>query len=146
MEEAVDNFEQKKYQLYIDERKLLIQAEQEGARTFDKAILTFASGSFGVSIAFIKDVVPHPYVNTLWLLGTSWALFSICLITILFSFLASQNACKKNIDLAYQKIMNAKEAKNQWSTITLISNYFSLIFLTLAFIVSGCFVYWNLIH
>ncbi len=139
-------FKEKKYQLFIDERKLLIQAEQEGAKTFDKAILTFTSGAFGVSIAFLKDIVPHPFPNTFWLIGYSWALFSLSLLSILFSFLASQNACKKSIELAYEKIMNDKNETNTWSTVTLISNYCSLLLLALAFIFSGCFVYWNLIY
>ena len=138
--------EEKKYQIFIDERKLLIQAEQEGAKTFDKAILAFASGAFGVSIAFLKDIVPRPYPNTLWLLGLSWMLFSLCLLTILFSFLASQIACKKSIESAYEKIMENKTVPNKWADITLVSNYASLILLGLAFVFSGVFVYWNLIH
>lgn len=35
--------DQQKYQLYLEERKLLIDAERESARAFGKAILTFAS-------------------------------------------------------------------------------------------------------
>ena len=74
---------------YWDERKALVEALREGATTFDKAILTFTSGAFAVSIAFLKDVIPKPYPNTLWLLGWSWLLFALSLVVILFSFLAS---------------------------------------------------------
>ena len=35
------------YELYLDERKQLIDAARESARTFDKAVLTFGSVAFG---------------------------------------------------------------------------------------------------
>jgi hypothetical protein len=134
------------YQLYLDERRLLIDAEREGSRTFDKAILTLASGAFGFSIAFLKDIVPHPYANTLSLLGWSWALFSLSLVTILFSFLSSQFACRFQIELTYEELIANTKRKNVWATITDVCNFASIIVLALAFILWGCFVYWNVIH
>ena len=46
--------------LHLEERAQLIDAARENARTFDKAVLTFGSAVFGFSIAFLKDVAPHP--------------------------------------------------------------------------------------
>lgn len=138
--------EEKLYQLYLDERKLLVDAVREGARTFDKAILTLASGAFGFSIAFLKDIVPCPIPNTLCLLGWSWGFFSLSLIVILFSFLASQKACSLQIELTYKKLMNDTEEFNKWNVITDICNFASIIILVLAFVFWGCFVYQNLIH
>lgn len=37
-----------KYKVYLEERKSLIDAEREGSRLFDKAILTLAAGAFGL--------------------------------------------------------------------------------------------------
>src|SRR4051812_5487292 len=80
-----------------EERKLLIDAARESARTFDKAVLTFGSAVFGFSIAFLKDVAPNPIPTTLpWLL-TAWVLFSFGLLAILLSFLFSHSACHAQI-------------------------------------------------
>jgi hypothetical protein len=137
---------QEKYELYWEERKILIDAQREAARTFDKAILTFTSGAFIVSIAFLRDIIPSPYPNTLWLLGCSWLLFALSLIVILFSFIASQNACRLQVDIAYDAIVEDKARHNIWTTITAIGNYVSLGLLAGAFVFSAWFVYWNKIY
>lgn len=63
---SMDDFE---YQVYLDERKALIDAEREGARLFDKAILTLTAGAFGLSLAFIKQIVTVIKCGTLlWLI------------------------------------------------------------------------------
>jgi hypothetical protein len=138
--------EEQRYQLYWDERKVLIDALREGARTFDKAILTFTSGAFAVSIAFVKNIVPSPFPNTLWLLGWSWLLFALSLVVILFSFVAGDNACRAQMDVAYEAIVNNRKTSNPWATATAACNYLSLALLAAAFVFSGCFVYWNLLH
>ena len=146
MSEDIKLTDYQKYQLFLDERKLLIDAEREGSRTFDKAILTLASGAFGFSIAFLKEIVPHPFSNTLWLLGVSWSFFAVSLVVILFSFLSSQLACRIQIDVAYDAIFRNQKLPNKWSSITDFCNYASIAVLALAFTFWGLFVYWNVIH
>ena len=46
----------KAHQLYLDDRKDLVDAARESARTFDKAVLTFGAAVLGFSIAFLKEV------------------------------------------------------------------------------------------
>ena len=53
------------YEVYLEERKLLVDAEREGARTFDKAILTLAAGALALSITFLEKVVPVAQATTL---------------------------------------------------------------------------------
>jgi hypothetical protein len=132
------------YQLYIDERKLLIEALRESSRTFDKAILTLTSGAFGFTIAFLKDVAPKPFQNTLCLLSLSWFFFSLSLVVILFSFLASQKACNEQIDIAYDVIVEKKQRQTPWATVTTVCNYVSIISLLCAIMFWGCFAYWNI--
>lgn len=140
------NLDQQKYQLYIEERKLLVDAERESARTYDKAILTMASGAFGFTMAFLKNIVPNPFTNTLWLLGCSWLAFSFCIIVILFSFLLSQLACRLQIELTHEELMSDQKRKNVWATVPDICNFVSLAVLVIAFSFWGCFVYWNVIY
>ncbi|MCX6173299.1 MAG: hypothetical protein NTZ27_00895 [Ignavibacteriales bacterium] len=142
--EIVDESEDKNYKLYIDERKLLIEALRESSQTFDKAILTLASGSFGFTIAFLKDIAPKPFANTLWLLAFSWFLFAVSLIVILFSFLASQKACNEGIDIAFDVIVKGEIRSTPWRTITTVCNYISIIALIAAIIFWGCFAYFNI--
>ena len=68
--------DEKTYALYLEERKQLIDAARESARSFDKAVLAFGSVVFGFSIAFVKDIAPTPVPDTLKWLGISWLLFS----------------------------------------------------------------------
>ncbi|HOV99726.1 MAG TPA: hypothetical protein PK595_09190 [Bacteroidota bacterium] len=144
MVKQISSQAEKDYQLFLDERKLLIEGIKEGARTFDKAILALASGAFGVTVAFMKDIAPHPFPNTLCLLGWSWGLFSLSLVLILFSFLSSQKACKEQIDVSYNVIVLKKEEKTIWTMVTTILNISSIIALIGAIILWGTFAYWNL--
>src|ERR1700722_19099032 len=104
------------HQQYLDYRKDLIDAARESARTFDKAVLTFGSAVFGFSIAFLKDVAPHPAGATLYWLGAAWFLFALGLLLILLSFLFSHRACMFEIECATNKIIdpNCKTKKNRW--------------------------------
>ena len=43
---------------YLKERKLLIDAQQQSYQQFDKAILTLSSSGLGVSIIFLRDILP----------------------------------------------------------------------------------------
>ena len=86
------------YDVYLEERKLLIDAARESARTFDKAILTFAAAAFGFSVALLKEAAPHPAQWTLVWLGLSWTAFTVGLLAIMLSFLFSHRACTWSIE------------------------------------------------
>jgi hypothetical protein len=142
--EVIVENEERDYQLYIEERKLLIDALRESSRTFDKAILTLTSGAFGFTIAFLKDIAPAPFQNTLCLLFVSWFFFSFSLVVILFSFLASQNACNEQIDISYDVLVLKKQRSTPWATVTSICNYVSIISLVIAIIFWGLFAFFNI--
>lgn len=116
------------YELYLEERKQLIDAARESARTFDKAVLTFGSAVFGFSIAFVKDVAPHPVNSSLTWLGVSWGLFSIGLLAILLSFLFSHRACMFEISVG-EKALGKSENRphNKWSDRTDFCNFASVL-------------------
>ena len=144
--ENLENIEvkDKDYDLYIEERKILVDSLRESSRTFDKAILTLASGSFGITIAFLKDIVPNPFENTKWLLYFSWSFFAFSILVILVSFLTSQKACLKQIDNTYDIIVKKSNyVKNNWGIATTILNYSSIIVLTTAYIFWVLFIFYN---
>jgi hypothetical protein len=98
-----DNMADEGRDVHLEERAQLIDAARESARTFDKAVLTFGAALFGFSVAFLKDVAPHPAPGTLCWLGGAWTLFSMGLLTILLSFLFSQQACQFDISESFRE-------------------------------------------
>lgn len=91
--------EEIKYQTYINERSSLISAERESSQYFDKAILTLAAGALGLSLTFIDKIVPHPNPSTLCLLIIAWIFFCASVLSTLISFITSQFACRKQINI-----------------------------------------------
>lgn len=80
------------YKVYLEERKLLIDAEKESTRSLDKAILTLSAGALGLSLTFIRQIVPIIKEGTFFLLILAWGLFCVSILSTLFSFLTSQQA------------------------------------------------------
>jgi len=98
-EQEQNSKEEVEYKVYLEERKSLVQAELEESRLFDRAILTLAGGAFGLSLAFIRQIVPTIGAGTQFLLICSWALFSLSILSTLISFLTSQSACARQRDI-----------------------------------------------
>jgi hypothetical protein len=120
------------YDVYLEERKLLIDAEREGARTLDKAVLTLSAGALALSITFLEKVAPLSTTITRWTLIAAWIAFGVSILLILVSFLTSQWACKRQRDILDDEWLNAaaehkQSAKNKWTTATIILNITSIL-------------------
>ena len=87
------------YNTYLKERKSLIDAEREGARSFDKFILTLSAGSFGLSLTFINKIASDITRWTIWLLAVTWSFFLLSILSTLVSFLMSQLSCRRQRDI-----------------------------------------------
>src|SRR5690349_12843370 len=53
---------------------------------FDKVVLTLTAGGFGVSFAFLKDIIKPEAVTHLWQLRTAWGCWILGLCATLFAF------------------------------------------------------------
>jgi len=120
-----------KYEDYRDERKVLIYAELEQARSFDKYILTLAAGTFGLSLLFIRQIAPQPEEGTIWLLIAAWVAFGVSILSTLISFLFSQLAYQKQreiLDEWYEKEeeQGVEVSKNKFATCTHYLNWASM--------------------
>jgi hypothetical protein len=114
---------------YLDERKLLIDAEQKSAEQFDKGILTLAAGALGISLVFIKDIAPHPKPATLWFLVSAWAGFGVSLVSTLTSFLTSVHALRRQRDILDAiESKQPTDGKNSCATMTKGLNFASIFF------------------
>ncbi len=122
------------YKVYLEERKSLIESKFEEARLFDKAILTLAAGALGLSLTFVRQIAPQPDSWTKPILAASWGSFSLSLLCTLISFLTSQYACSKQIEILEgnnsETDANSKEehtVHNRWGACTRKLNWASIV-------------------
>lgn len=101
------------YRVYLDERKLLIDAERESARSFDKAILTLAAGALGLSLTFVKEIAPSVRSGTVCLLVGAWAGFCVSMLCTLVSFLTSQAACSRQLKILEAEYFGDREDQSR---------------------------------
>jgi len=137
------------YRIYIEERAKLIQSQAEETHKFDKAILTLAAGAFGFSLAFIKEIVPEVKVGTfVWLLA-AWTNYGVSLLSTLISFLVSQSACRKQVEILEKVIFDGKKReseKNRTAKWTFGLNIVSIAAFILGVILLVVFVSMNVPH
>lgn len=75
--------------------------QQASSDSFDNNLLTFSSAALGLSIAFIKDIVPLEQAEWLKFLYGSWIAFAVCIVVTVFSFqIAAQAQRAHTIALA----------------------------------------------
>ena len=138
MKETNETKNNKEYEVYIEERKSLVEAEKESAQQFDKAILTLSAGAFAISITFIRQIAPTPKEWTLFFLFIGWVAFILSMLSTLYSFLKSQEACTRQREILEkeyfdtkkenQDINNAKEdIQNRAARLTKNLNYASIV-------------------
>ena len=58
---------------YESMTKASIEAEHSDAEHYDKWLLTLSSGAFGISIAFLQHIAPHPLADSKKYLVIAWA-------------------------------------------------------------------------
>lgn len=92
----------------------------------DNLVLTLSSALLGLSISFVKDVVPIQRIVSLPSLITSWILLSASILVILFSYFAAQSENATQIDYGHEYFVNRKEEffnkKTRWSGWTVRCN------------------------
>lgn len=118
-----------KYQEYIKERQLLFNAKLQGSQSLDKAILTLSAGALGLSLTFIRQIAPHPQLPTLKFIILAWICFGLSILLTLISFLTSQKACDKQIEILEATFLGQEKREkltNKYSRTTAILNWFSI--------------------
>ena len=78
--------------VYLDTRKQYIESMYDQRDKLDTYSLTFSAGVFGVSFAFITQIVGDlNQCESIWILIVSWVFFASNIIIILISFRKSEN-------------------------------------------------------
>lgn len=134
--------------LYAETRKDLLTRQLSNSEKFDGAVLTLSTATLGVSLTFIKDIVPLNKVQDICLLKMSWWLFGLAILSTLFSFLASQLGISTQLKYAEEYYLNSKSEflnkTNLWAKATDFFNYAAALFFILALIFTIVFVSTNL--
>lgn len=84
--------------LYDKTRDELLKQQISNSETYDKSLLTLSSAFLGLSLAFVKDIVPRAEVRHLWILFLSWAAFTVVIVGTIWSFIYGQRVIKRLLD------------------------------------------------
>src|SRR2546428_3671886 len=84
-------------ELHDEHRRKVWEDLRSGSENFDKYLLTFSSGALGLSITFIKGVVPLEKAVWIPSLIASWIAFLLCILVTLISFRISIRALEKMV-------------------------------------------------
>ena len=139
-EEQSDGLER---EAYLEERKMLVEAEGEASQSLDKALITLSAGAFGLSLAFIVQVAPQP--RALWLLYFAWVGFIVSLLSVLLSFLMSQHAFRRARDILDTLYETGDQENNGWNTATSWLNVFSIVSFVIGVVSLAYFAVRNLV-
>jgi len=143
-----DDDQKHRREVYANTRKDLLGRQLSNSEKFDNAILTLSTGALGISLAFIKDIVPLKIAQNLWLLKASWWLFGLSIISTLASFVASQRGISRQLKYAEEYYLNKKDdylrKRNYPAILTDFLNYSSGILFIAAIIFTIFFVISNL--
>jgi len=139
--------EEERKKIYAITRQDLLVRNLSNSEKYDNAILTLATGILGISLAFIKDIVPLGKAEFIPLLKLSWWLFGAAIVSTLVSFAVSQLAIKRQLEYAERYYLEGKEEflnqKNHPALLTEYINYASGGLFILGIIASVCFVSMN---
>jgi len=133
---------------YAETRKDLLTRQLSNSEKFDGAILTLSTAALGVSLTFIKDIVPLSLVQNIYIIKISWWLFGFAILSTIMSFVTSQSGISKQLHYAEEYYLNEKSEflnkKNIPATLTDIFNNLAAIFFIIALICTIIFVSTNL--
>ena len=83
---------------YWDERRQLIDAENQVAGRFDKSVLTLSGGALALSLTFLKELAgPDP--ERTGLIYGAWLFLGLAIAFMLVSLLTSQRAYQRQREL-----------------------------------------------
>ncbi len=127
----------------------LVKKQISNSENFDRSILTLSTSGLGISLAFIKDLVPLSTAHLKEALMLSWLLFAIAIISIMGSFITSQKAIMTQIDYSHKYYMQRDEEyltkTNPWSAATIRLNYLAGASFILAISLTITFSVYNLL-
>lgn len=106
-----------RWELYGEHKKQTWQDIQSSTDSYDQSLLALSTGGLGLSIAFIKDLVPLPFAVWLPLLYVSWVLFILTILFTVASFLLSVQAQKRQLEFLWKFYLERDNAFRDKETV-----------------------------
>ena len=117
--------------------------QQASSDSFDNNLLTYSSALLGLSLAFIKDIVPLGSAVWLPCLYASWGLLAVCILATIASFRFGIEAQKRHQDFLYEYYINRNSEyfnkKSQWSVAVTVCGYIGAVTFFLAVVITVLF-------
>jgi hypothetical protein len=136
--------------LYQAQCEKLQEGRHAAYEQFDKALLTLSAGALGLSVTFIKDIVPLSTAVQIGLLFGSWCLFALAILSTLASFIASQRAFDRSLRDAEEYYLHgnssARARHGMALTVTQVLNWSSTVSFVIALVLTILFATQNIIN
>ena len=94
------DLEAKRLELYDRTRNELLEKQLSNSETYDKSLLTLSSAFLGLSLTFLKDIVPLAQARHFWVLSLSWLGFTVVIVGTIWSFIYGQRVIKRLLEAA----------------------------------------------
>jgi hypothetical protein len=105
-----DNPTVERRRIYERTRDELLTLRRTNAEAFDKALLTLASALLGLSLAFLRDLVPPAEAQVIWTLKLSWLFLGSTVVVTIASYLIGQLTITKLLDAAVHYYLHDDQA------------------------------------
>ena len=96
--------------LYVEQQKQARLDFQTTSDDYDKNLLAVSSGALGLSLSFIKDIVPLDKAFCLSVLYVSWCSFALAILITISSYLFALAALRTHLKILDEYYRNAEEA------------------------------------
>lgn len=113
------------YNTYLSYRKVLVEGATEQGKSYEKQLLTLATGLLGASLIFLEKIAPNPASESMIYLYLSWGCLLFSIVSIVTSLLVSSRAFQRAteiLDLEQAGKCKAGILKNNYSTIVVLLN------------------------
>lgn len=134
--------------MFEDFRSELWKRELSNAENFDKAILAYSSAGLAFSLGVLRDFIPISKALIPWALYASWSLFTLAIVSTIFSYMLSQIGIKQQITRAEEYYLRYQEdayhQRNCLAWWTEATNFASGFFFVAAVVLTTVFVSFNL--
>jgi hypothetical protein len=98
---------------YLEERKILVELESRAYSTYDRTIITLASGAIAVSITFSSSILRGDSTLswTVYLLFASWLFWLLSILSQLMSFLITAKVMRNAVERLNSEYLEYEEGR-----------------------------------
>lgn len=132
--------------LYEQDREDLWRRELSASENLDKTIIFTSLPMLGISLVFLKDIVPENQIIHLWILFISWIFFLAAILCVILSYWTCMWAADKlDPEIRDYYLKGGKKPVSRSDKTTRVLTYYSSGFYLVAIILAIVFFGFNLL-